>query len=150
MEAIGWSIVSALMGATATREVSGGGGSVGGRNGRLSRVRRGTERVERRGRAGWRGMEEEEEKVIPDYYEPQSLVPDIPPRLQWVEDSEGQVINHHEEFLQSLPPGYFQQPKSHLTQRFDSNLRQMQETRKVCSKIGVIKQMQIQTQVCFS
>ena len=96
------------------------------------------------------GMEEEEEKVIPDYYEPQSLVPDIPPRLQWVEDSEGQVINHHEEFLQSLPPGYFQQPKSLLSQRFDSNLRQMQDTRKVCSKIGVIKQMQIQTQVCSS
>ncbi|RYO73887.1 hypothetical protein DL762_010619 [Monosporascus cannonballus] len=93
------------------------------------------------------GMEEDEEWAVPDYYEPQSLVPDIPPRLQWVEDSEGQVINHHEEFLQSLPPGYFTAPKSILTQRFDANLRQMQETRKVCSKIGVIKQMQIQTQM---
>lgn len=95
------------------------------------------------------GMEEEEEKVLPDYYEPQSMVPDVPPRLQWVEDGEGQVINHHEEFLQSIPSGYFTQPKSLLAQRFDANLRQMQETRKVCSKIGVIKQMQIQNQVCF-
>ncbi|KAI2635697.1 hypothetical protein GGS26DRAFT_589367 [Hypomontagnella submonticulosa] len=93
------------------------------------------------------GMEEDEDKVIPDYYEIQSIVPDIPPRLQWIEDSEGQVINPHEEFLRTLPPGYFTAPKSSLTQKFDANLRQMQETRKVCSKIGVIKQMQLQTQV---
>ncbi|KAI0871386.1 bromodomain-containing protein [Hypoxylon argillaceum] len=93
------------------------------------------------------GMEEDEEKVIPDYYEPQTIVPDIPSRLQWIEDSEGQVINQHEEFLRALPPGYFTAPKSLLTQKIDANLRQMQETRKVCSKIGVIKQMQLQTQV---
>jgi len=95
------------------------------------------------------GMEEEEEKVVPDYYEPQTVVPDIPSKLQWIEDSEGQVINQHEEYLRTLPPGYFTAPKSALTQRFDANLRQMQETRKVCSKIGVIKQMQLQTQVSF-
>ncbi|KAI1169872.1 bromodomain-containing protein [Nemania sp. FL0916] len=93
------------------------------------------------------GMEEDEEKVIPDYYEPQTMVPDIPLRLQWIEDSEGQVINHHEEFLREVPKGYFTAPKSLLTQKIDANLRQMQETRKVCSKIGVIKQMQLQTQV---
>ncbi|KAI1321405.1 bromodomain-containing protein [Xylariaceae sp. FL0255] len=93
------------------------------------------------------GMEVEEEKVIPDYYEPQTIIPDIPPRLQWIEDSEGQVINHHEEFLSTVPPGYFTAPQSALAQKFDANLRQMQETRKVCSKIGVIKQMQLQTQV---
>ncbi|KAI0389941.1 bromodomain-containing protein [Xylariaceae sp. FL0594] len=93
------------------------------------------------------GMEEEMDKVIPDYYEPQTVVPDIPSKLQWIEDSEGQVINQHEEFLHTLPPGYFTAPKSALTQKFDANLRQMQETRKVCSKIGVIKQMQLQTQV---
>ncbi|KAI1768416.1 hypothetical protein GGR53DRAFT_478032 [Hypoxylon sp. FL1150] len=93
------------------------------------------------------GMEEDEERVIPDYYEPQSIVPDIPPRLQWIEDDEGQVINQHEEFLHTLPSGYFTAPKSHLTQKFDANLKQIQETRKVCSKIGVIKQMQLQTQV---
>ncbi|KAI1429052.1 bromodomain-containing protein [Xylaria sp. FL1777] len=93
------------------------------------------------------GMEEDEERVIPDYYEPQTLVPDIPPKLQWIEDSEGQVINQHEEFLRTLPPGYFTAPKGLLSQKIDANLRQMQETRKVCSKIGVIKQMQLQTQV---
>ncbi|KAI0141727.1 bromodomain-containing protein [Xylariaceae sp. FL1272] len=93
------------------------------------------------------GMEEEEERVLPDYYEPQTTVPDIPTRLQWIEDSEGQVINQHEEFLRTLPPGYFTAPKSLLTQKFDANLRQMQETRKLCSKIGVIKQMQLQTQI---
>ncbi|KAI1812835.1 bromodomain-containing protein [Poronia punctata] len=92
-------------------------------------------------------MEEEEEKVVPDYYEPQTVVPDIPAKLQWVEDTDGQVINQHEEFLRTLPPGLFTAPKSALAQRFDANLRQMQETRKVCSKIGVIKQMQLQTQV---
>ncbi|KAJ8117194.1 hypothetical protein ONZ43_g4270 [Nemania bipapillata] len=93
------------------------------------------------------GMEEDEEKVIPDYYEPQTVVPDIPSKLQWIEDSEGQVINQHEEFLRALPAGYFTAPKSLLAQKIDANLRQMQETRKVCSKIGVIKQMQLQTQV---
>ncbi|KAI1385888.1 uncharacterized protein F4822DRAFT_438357 [Hypoxylon trugodes] len=93
------------------------------------------------------GMEEDEEKVIPDYYEPQTIIPDIPPNLRWIEDSEGQVINQHEEFLHTLPPGVFTAPKSSLAQKFDANLRQMQDTRKICSKIGVIKQMQLQTQV---
>lgn len=96
------------------------------------------------------GMEDEEEKVIPDYYEPQSLIPDIPPKLQWVEDGEGQVINQHEEFLRLIPEGQFISPPSHLSKTFDANIRQMQETRKLCSKIGVIKQMQIQTQVNYS
>ena len=93
------------------------------------------------------GMEDEEEKVIPDYYEPQTLVPDIPSKLRWIEDSEGQVINQHEEFLRLVPAGQFIAPDSRLAKKFDSNIRQLQETRKVCSKIGVVKQMQIQTQV---
>ncbi|KAJ3554689.1 hypothetical protein NPX13_g10548 [Xylaria arbuscula] len=77
------------------------------------------------------GMEEEEEKVIPHYYEPQTFVPDIPAKLQWIEDNEGQVINQHEEFLRTLAPGYFTAPKGLLSQKIDANLRQMQETRKV-------------------
>ncbi|KAJ4414800.1 Transcriptional activator spt7 [Gnomoniopsis sp. IMI 355080] len=93
------------------------------------------------------GMEVEEDRTIPDYYEALHLVPDIAPKLQWVEDGEGQVINQHEDVLRLVPPGYFASPDSILTKKFDANLRQMQETRKVCSKIGVIKQMQIQTQV---
>ncbi|KAI1097453.1 hypothetical protein F4804DRAFT_339180 [Jackrogersella minutella] len=93
------------------------------------------------------GMEEDEEKVIPFYYEPQSIVLDVPPKLQWIEDGEGNAINPHEEFLHTLPPGYFTAPKGNLSQKFDANIRQMQETRKIVSKIGVIKQMQLQTQV---
>ncbi|KAI1210209.1 uncharacterized protein F4807DRAFT_73215 [Annulohypoxylon truncatum] len=93
------------------------------------------------------GMEEDEEKCLPFYYEPQCIIPDIPPKLQWIEDEEGNAINQHEEFLHTLPPGYFTAPKSALSQKFDANIRQMQETRKICSKIGVIKQMQLQTQV---
>jgi transcriptional activator SPT7 len=93
------------------------------------------------------GMEEDVERVVPDWYEPQSIIPDIPPKLQWIVDNEGQVINQHEEFLRTLPSGMFTAPKGHLPERFDANIRQMQETRKVCSKIAVIKQMQIQNQV---
>lgn len=93
------------------------------------------------------GMEENVERVIPDWYEPQSIIPDIHPSLQWIEDNEGQVINQHEAFLRTVPAGLYTAPKGHLAERFDANLRQMQETRKVCAKIAVVKQMQIQTQV---
>lgn len=93
------------------------------------------------------GMEDQVERVVPDYYEPLTVIPDIPTKLQWVEDGEGQVINQHEEFLQLVPRGQFVAPESKFTKKFDDNIRQMQETRKLCSKIGVIKQMQIQSQV---
>lgn len=93
-------------------------------------------------------MEDDVEKVVPDYYEPESIVPDIPLRLQWVVDDEGQVVNQNEEFLRLVPPGHFVSPSSKLSKRMESNMRQIQETRKICSKIGVVKQMQIQTQVC--
>ncbi|TPX18221.1 uncharacterized protein E0L32_002730 [Thyridium curvatum] len=93
------------------------------------------------------GMEDEVEKVIPGYYEPQSLIPDIPTKLQWIEDGEGHVINQHEEFLKLVPEGHFTAPPSKFAKKIEANMRQMQETRKLCSKIGVIKQMQIQTQV---
>jgi transcriptional activator SPT7 len=93
------------------------------------------------------GMEDEVDRAVPSYYEPQTIIPDIDPKLQWVEDNEGQVINHHEDMLRLVPPGHFVSPQSRLTGRIDANIRQMQETRKLCSKIGVIKQMQIQTHV---
>ncbi|KAK4218431.1 bromodomain-containing protein [Rhypophila decipiens] len=93
------------------------------------------------------GMEEEVDRTLPDYYEPLTVIPDIAPRLRWVEDGEGQVINQHEEMLRLVPAGHFVSPHSRFTEKFDDNLRQMQETRKLCSKISVIKQMQIQTQV---
>lgn len=93
------------------------------------------------------GMEDEEDRTVPDYYEANNLVPDIPSKLQWIEDDEGQVINQHEDVLRMVPKGFFMAPESILTKKFDGNLRQMQETRKVVSKISVIKQMQIQAQV---
>ncbi|KAJ2904118.1 putative bromodomain-containing protein [Zalerion maritima] len=95
------------------------------------------------------GMEAqvEDESILPEYYEPLNVIPDIPPKLQWSTDNEGQVINQHEEFLQLVKPGHFIAPPSQLSKRIDSNLDQIQETRKLCSKIGVIKQMQIQAQV---
>ncbi|KAK7408286.1 Transcriptional activator spt7 [Neonectria punicea] len=92
-------------------------------------------------------IEEEADKVIPDYYDALSNIPDIHPKLQWVEDGEGQVINQHEEFLHLVPPGTFTAPKGRLTRKMDENMHQIQETRKLATKISVIKQMQVQTQV---
>ncbi|KAL2268380.1 hypothetical protein VTJ83DRAFT_3226 [Remersonia thermophila] len=93
------------------------------------------------------GMEDEVDRAVPSYYEPQTIIPDIDPKLQWVEDGEGHVINQHEDMLRLIPPGHFVSPRSRLASKIDANIRQMQETRKLCSKIGVIKQMQIQTHV---
>ncbi|KAL2194862.1 hypothetical protein P885DRAFT_70893 [Corynascus similis CBS 632.67] len=93
------------------------------------------------------GMEDEGDRTVPSYYEPQTIIPDIDPKLQWVEDGEGHVINQFEDMLRLVPPGHFTAPESRLTNKIDANIRQMQETRKLCSKVGVIKQMQIQTHV---
>lgn len=93
------------------------------------------------------GLEGDEERVLPDYYDPLSAVPDIAPRLRWVEDSQGQVQDPSEEFLRILPPGSFTSRESSLTKRIEDNMRQMQATRKICSKIGIVKQMQLQSQV---
>lgn len=93
-------------------------------------------------------IDEETERVIPDYYNSLSNIPDIHPKLQWVEDGEGQVINQHEDFLRLVPPGLFVAPPSRLTKKLNDNIHQIQETRKLATKISVIKQMQVQTQVC--
>jgi transcriptional activator SPT7 len=93
------------------------------------------------------GMEGEEERVIPDYYDSLSAIPEIPRKLQWVDDAEGQLIDQNDECIRMVPPGQFTTPKSSLAAKVDANMRQMQETRKLCSKIGVIKQMQLQAQV---
>ncbi|KAF7560090.1 hypothetical protein G7046_g4060 [Stylonectria norvegica] len=92
-------------------------------------------------------IEDEVERVIPDYYAALSNIPDIQPKLQWIEDGEGQVINQHEEFLRLVQPGSFTAPQSRLTKTMDENIHQIQETRKLATKISVIKQMQVQTQV---
>lgn len=93
------------------------------------------------------GIEGDEERVIPDYYDVMSGVPDLPEQLLWREDADGNVVDASEEFLRILPKGLFVQPDSKLSRKMDANMRQMQETRKICSKIGIVKQMQLQSQV---
>ncbi|OGM41384.1 transcriptional activator spt7 [Aspergillus bombycis] len=93
------------------------------------------------------GIEVEEDKVIPDYYDVMSGVPDLPGQLLWREDSDGNIVDASEEFLRILPKGTFTQPESKLSRKMDANMRQMQETRKICSKIGIVKQMQLQSQM---
>jgi transcriptional activator SPT7 len=92
-------------------------------------------------------MEEENDTMLPDYYDPLSAIPDIASQLRWEDDTEGNVVMHSEETLRMLPPGHFTSPESVLTRKMEANMRQMQETRKVCAKIGVVKQMQLQSQV---
>ena len=96
------------------------------------------------------GIEVEEDKVIPDYYDLMSGIPDLPEQILWREDIDGNIVDASEEFLWILPKGSFTQPESKLTQKLDANMRQMQETRKICSKVGIVKQMQLQSQVCYS
>lgn len=93
------------------------------------------------------GMEGEEERVLPDYYDALAAIPDLTNRLQWLEDSDGNVQDPSEEFLRVLPRGLFTSPESNLTRKIEKNLRQIQETRKVASKVGVVKQMQLQSQM---
>lgn len=93
------------------------------------------------------GIEEEEDKVIPDYYDVTSGIPDIAEYLLWREDTEGNVVDNIEEYLRILPKGMFTQPDSKLARKMDSNMRQMQDTRKICSKISIVKQMQLQSQM---
>jgi transcriptional activator SPT7 len=93
------------------------------------------------------GIEGEEERQIPDYYDAVCSIPDLNERLQWVEDSEGHVIQQAEEYMRILPPGQFVSPDSALVHKFDENCQSLQDTRKICAKIGIVKQMQIQSQV---
>lgn len=92
-------------------------------------------------------MEPEEESLLPDYYESLSAIPDLHPRLRWEEDAEHNVIEQGEEFLRPYPKGQFIAGESKLTSKMATNMRQMQETRKICTKIGVVKQMQLQSQM---
>jgi transcriptional activator SPT7 len=94
------------------------------------------------------GMEGTEERVLPDYYDTMSALPDLPERLAWIEDSEGYVVQTSEETLRVVPPGSFTAPKSTLAAKMHANMKTMQDTRKICTKIGVVKQMQLQSQVC--
>ena len=93
------------------------------------------------------GMEGDEEKVLPDYYDPLAALPEVSPRLEWAEDSEGNVVDPSDEFLREMPQGLWVAPRSALKRRIDDNIHQIQRTRKVTTKIGVVKQMAIQSQI---
>jgi transcriptional activator SPT7 len=93
------------------------------------------------------GMEEGEERVLPDYYDVCSAIPNVPANLRWIEDENGELVDPSEEGLAVLPPGSFVASKSKLVEKMEGNMRQMQETRKICAKIGMVKQMQLQSQV---
>ena len=92
------------------------------------------------------GLEAEEETMLPDYYDSLAAIPDLPPRLRWEKDSTGQVVDQIEEYLRLFPANQFTSPESAFAKRINANIDQMQDTRKIVSKIGVVKQMQLQSQ----
>ncbi|MCJ1311393.1 Transcriptional activator spt7 [Agyrium rufum] len=93
------------------------------------------------------GMEDTEEKVLPDYYDIMSAVPDLPSKLAWIEDSEGQLLPPSEDLMRIIPKGLFTAKESMFSKKVGANMKQMQETRKTCNKISVVKQMQQQSQM---
>ncbi|KAJ4384429.1 Transcriptional activator spt7 [Didymella sp. IMI 355093] len=93
------------------------------------------------------GIQDEEERQIPDYYDPLCVIPDLNETLQWVEDAEGHVVQQREEYMRIFPKNQFTAPDSALTERMDKNMNSLQETRKICAKIGIVKQMQLQSQL---
>ena len=92
-------------------------------------------------------IEEEQETMLPADYDVVSAVPTIPLHLNWEADGEGNVVDHREDYLRLYPKDQFVAPQSKLTKKMSDNMRQMQETRKICAKIGIVKQMQIQSQI---
>ncbi|KAA8893959.1 hypothetical protein FN846DRAFT_901108 [Sphaerosporella brunnea] len=89
--------------------------------------------------------EEDEGILLPDYYYPLSCVPELPWRTIWANDED--EVEMPDEMLRLAPRGMFVQPKSELANKIDANIKQLQDTRKVCAKISVVKQMQVQTQM---
>lgn len=92
---------------------------------------------------------EEDDSVVPDYYDVTAGIPDLHDRLRWEVDSSGQVIDSSEECLRVVPKGHFTAPPSLLTEKMAFNMRRMQQTRKICAKIAIVKQIQVQSQVCI-
>ena len=93
------------------------------------------------------GIEGDEDSTLPDYYNPLSAIPDLSPRWKWTTDSDGHAVPQTEDYMRYYPKDDYRIPQGALNKKLESNIRQMQETRKVCAKIGVVKQMQIQAQV---
>lgn len=86
----------------------------------------------------------DEAPLIPDYYEPLSAVPELPWNVEW---RPGEEVDIQGDSLRIGSKDIFKAPSTGLVNKMDANNRQMQETRKICSKISVIKQMQTQTQI---
>ena len=84
-----------------------------------------------------------EAPLIPDYYDSLSTVPELP----WnIERRPGEEVDIMTE-LKMGEKDIWKAPKNGLVNKMSSNMKQMQETRKICSKISVVKQMQTQTQI---
>ncbi|KAH4928851.1 hypothetical protein HBI26_112760 [Parastagonospora nodorum] len=93
------------------------------------------------------GIEGEDERQIPDYYDAVCTIPDLNERLQWVKDADGQVVQQFEEYMRIFPQGQFTAPDSGLAKKMQANMQSLQDTRKICAKIGIVKQMQLQSQL---
>lgn len=93
------------------------------------------------------GIEKDEDSTLPDYYHPLSAIPNLDERWKWTTDSEGHVVPQIEEWMRMYPKDQFRSGSGNLNIRVEGNMRQMQDTRKICSKIGIVKQMQLQGQV---
>ncbi|EME40265.1 hypothetical protein DOTSEDRAFT_138064 [Dothistroma septosporum NZE10] len=91
------------------------------------------------------GIEQDEDSTLPDYYNPLSAIPDLDERWRWSTDSDG-YVQQAEEWMRMYPKDRYKSTPGLLTKKLEANIRQMQETRKVTAKIGIVKQMQIQAQ----
>lgn len=92
------------------------------------------------------GIEQDEDSTLPDYYDPLCAIPDLDERWRWTTDSEG-FVQQAEEWMRMYPKDRYKSTQGSLTKKLEANIQQMQETRKVTAKIGIVKQMQIQAQV---
>ncbi|KAK5173162.1 Transcriptional activator spt7 [Saxophila tyrrhenica] len=92
------------------------------------------------------GIEKDQDSTLPDYYSSLSAIPELDERFRWTTDSEGAVVPQTEEWMRMYPKEQFKSADGALNRKIEDNMRQMQDTRKICAKIGVVKQMQIQAQ----
>ncbi|WPH00519.1 Hypothetical protein R9X50_00334800 [Acrodontium crateriforme] len=92
------------------------------------------------------GIEEQHDSTLPDYYHTMSAIPALDDCWKWATDSEGFVVPQSDKWMRMYPKNQYKSAEGVLTKRIESNMRQMQDTRKICSKIGIVKQMQIQGQ----
>lgn len=93
------------------------------------------------------GFEGDDERQLPDYYDPVCSIPELNERQRWIEDADGQVVQQIEDYMRIFPHNQFIAPDSGLAKKMRANMQSMQDTRKICAKIGIVKQMQLQSQL---